>query len=178
MHSDIALRVAHLDGYLSGLAAQDGDIRQYTAGAFVVAGNGSSVTPETLVRDFYAAQTDMQFSSSQKLEHGLADLDHQLRAYVIQSPWGLVGQTNSQQLVDDRRRYLTFRVMDMIDGLAPEAYGLRTVYKLESKGDDTRSQLTFFCIKVDGGFLVLQFNDDSPFIRAQEQNATGGASAP
>jgi hypothetical protein len=176
MSSDIAVGTAHLDGYVSGLAARDGDIREHTAGAFVVAESDPSDTPEKLIHDFYAAQTDFQFSGSQRLESGLRELEHQLCSYVIRRPMGLDGQ--GQQFVEDRRKYLAFRIMDMVDTIAPEAHGLRTVYKLESKGRATRSDVTFFCIKTTTGFLVLQFNDDSPFIRAQSRSDAGSTPDP
>ena len=70
MNSNLEISVARLDGYLSGVVAVDGDIRQYTAEAFVVSGETGSDSPEAMIRDFYAAQTDFQFSSSQKLERG------------------------------------------------------------------------------------------------------------
>jgi hypothetical protein len=165
MNNDLAVYVARLAGYLGGLAAIDGDIRQFTATAFVVSGKNSSDSPETMIADFYAAQANIQFSGSQKLERGLGDLERQLNAYVVRRPWGLGEQM--QRSVDDRRRYLAFRIMDMITDIAPEARNLRSVYKLESKSSGADSDVTFFCVRIESGFLVLQFNDDSPFIRAQ-----------
>jgi hypothetical protein len=166
MNSNLPIDVARLAGYLSGLVAVDGDIRQYTAGAFVVSGKNSSDSPEVMIRDFYAAQTDFQFSSSRELERGLGDLERQLGGYLIRRPWGLVEQTIPQQLVDARGAFLAFRIMDMIADMAPEARNLRGVYKLETSASGSRSQVTFFCVRIDAGFLVLQFNDDSLFIRA------------
>jgi hypothetical protein len=166
MNSNLAIAVARLSGYLKGVVAVDGDIRQYTAGAYVVSGKSSSDSPEDMIRDYYAGQTDFQFSSSQKLERGLGDLERQLGGYLIRRPWGLVEQTIPQQLVDDRRKFLAFRIMDMIDDMAPEARDLHSVYKLETSASGSRSEVTFFCVRIDAAFLVLQFNDDTPFIRA------------
>ena len=166
MNNDLAVHVARLAGYLSGLAALDGDIRQYTASAFVVSGKDSSESPEAMIHHFYAAQTDIHFSSSQNLAGGLGDLERELRDYVIRRPWGLPEQAIAPHLIDSRRHFLAFRIMDMIAVIAPEARNLRSVYKLESKGSGTDSELTFFCIRTDAGLLVLQFNDDSPFMRA------------
>ena len=167
MSDDLAARVERLAGYLSGLAAEDGDIRQYTASAFVVSGKNGSDSPEAIVHGFYAAQTDFVFSSSQKLEQGLGDLERQIGEYLIRKPWGLAEQMIAQEVVDNRRRFLAFRIMDMIDDIAPEAFKLRSVYKLESMHPGPVSQVTFFCVRIDSGFLVLQFNDDTPFIHAQ-----------
>jgi hypothetical protein len=167
MNTELALSLARLDGYLRGVVTVDGDIRQYTAEAFVVAGKDSTDhSPEAMIRDFYAAQTDVQFSSSQKLEHGLGDLERQLGSYLTRRPWGLSEQTIAQDLLNDRRRFLAFRIMDMIAEMAPEARNLRGVYKLDTNGSDSRSQVTFFCIRIEAGFLVLQFNDHSLRIRA------------
>jgi hypothetical protein len=165
MSADILVTTAHLDGYLSGLAALDGDIRQYTAGAFFVSESNPTETPEKSVHEFYSAQTDLQFSGSQKLKSGLRELEQQLGGYVIRKHRELVDE--GQQFVEDRQKYLAFRIMEMVSDIAPEASGLRTVYKLESKGRDARSDVTFFCIRINSGFLVLQFNDDLPFILAQ-----------
>lgn len=162
---DLAVEVAKLSGYLSGLAAEDGEIREYTAAAYVVSGSSGAESPEDLIREFYAAQTDMKFTGSQKLEGGLGDLERQLGSYVIRRPWGVPDQTIAQNLVDDRRRFLAFRIMDMIDAIAPEAYRLRCVYKLESMHPGPVSRVTFLCVRIDVGFLVLQFNDDTERIR-------------
>lgn len=161
MDSSLASTVGRLHGYLSGVVAVDGEIRQYTAEAFVVSGENSSDSPETMIRDFYAAQTDIQFSGSQKLERGLGDLERQLGGYLIRRPWGLVDQAITQQLVEARRAFLAFRIMDMIAGIAPEARNLSSVYKLEAGASGSPSQVTFFCVRIDAGFLVLQFNDRS-----------------
>jgi hypothetical protein len=166
MNSNLAIDVARLAGYLSGVVAVDGGIREYTAGAFVVSGKNSSDSPEIMIANFYSAQTVFQFSSSQELERGLGDLERQLGDYLIRRPSGLIEQTIAEQLVDARRAFLAFRIMDMISDMAPEARNLRSVHKLETGASDSRSQVTFFCVRIDVGFLVLQFNDDSQFIRA------------
>jgi hypothetical protein len=166
MDSSLANAIARLHGYLSGVVAMDGEIRQYTAEAFVVSGKNNSDSPEAMICDFYAAQTDIQFSSSQKLERGLGDLERQLGSYLIRRPWGLVDQPIPQQSVDARRAFLAFRIMNMIADMAPEARNLHSVYKLETSGSDSSSQVTFFCVRIDVGFIVLQFNDRSLFLRA------------
>ncbi len=166
MNSTLEIAVACLDGYLSGVVAVDGEIRQYTAEAFVVSGKSSTDSPEAMVHDFYAAQTDIRFSNSQKLERGLGELESQLGSYLIRRPWGLVEHAIAQQMVDDRRAFLAFRIMDMISDIAPEARSLSGVYKLETSASGSRSQVTFFCVRINAGFLVMQFNDGSLRIRA------------
>jgi hypothetical protein len=166
MNSNLAIDVARLAGYLSGVVSVDGDIRHYTAGAFVVSDGNSTDSPEAMICDFYAEQTAFQFSSSHELDGGIADLERQLGGYLIRRPWGLVEQTIPQQSVDARRAFLAFRIMDMISDMAPEARSLRSVYKLETSASGSDSRVTFFCVRIDTGFLVLQFNDDSPFVRA------------
>ncbi len=52
MTDDLAVKVARLDGYLSGLAAADGDIRQYTASAVIVSGKDSGGSPDAMVHAF------------------------------------------------------------------------------------------------------------------------------
>ena len=161
MDSSLANAITRLHGYLSGVVAMDGEIRQYTAEAFVVSGENNSDSPETMICDFYAAQTDIQFSGSQKLERGLGDLERQLGSYLIRRPWGLVDQAITQQLVEARRAFLAFRIMDIIADIAPEARNLSSVYKLEAGAPGSSSLVTFFCVRIDAGFLVLQFNDRS-----------------
>jgi hypothetical protein len=165
MNSTFATAVAHLGGYLSGVVAVDGGIRQYTAGAFVVPDTISTDSPSDVIRNFYSAQTDFQFSSSVKLERGLGDLERQLGDYLIRNPWGMIEQVLPQKLIDSRRAFLAFRVMDMISEMAPEARKLHNVHKLVSASESS-SHVTFFCVGIDAGLLVLQFNDDSLFIRA------------
>jgi hypothetical protein len=166
MNSNLEIVVARLAGYLSGVVAVDGDIRHYTAGAFVVSDERSADSPEAMIRDFYAEQTTFEFASSQKLEHGLGDLERQLGGYLIRRPWGSIEQSIPKKAIDDRRAFLAFRIMDMISDMAPEARNLRCVYKLETSASESDSRVTFFCVRIAAGFLVLQFNDDSPFVRA------------
>jgi hypothetical protein len=166
MNDDLIVHVARLAGYLSGLAADNGNIRQYTASAFLVSGQGGSNSPEVMIHKRYAAQTDFRFSSSQKLDRGLTDLDSQLYGFVIQRPFGVPENTIAPEVIADRRRFVVFRIMDMIGDIAPEAYKLREVYKLESIHPGPVSQVTFFCVRINSGFLVLQFNDDTLFIKA------------
>src|SRR3569833_2001431 len=147
MNSNLTIAVARLSGYLSGVVAVDGDIRHYNAGAFVVSDNNSSISPETMIRDFYAEQSDFQFSNSQKLDRGLGDLERQLGGYLIRRPWGLAEQTISQQLVDSRQAFLAFRIMDMISDMAPEARNLGGVHKLETSASGSDSRVTFFCVR-------------------------------
>lgn len=169
MSSKLAISVAHLGGYLSGVVAVDGEIRQYTAGAFLIADVDSTDSPASTVRKFYAAQTDFQFSSVQKLERGLNDLEQQLGSYLIQKPWGLIDHIIPQTLVEARRAFLAFRIMDMISDIAPEARDSNSVHKLVTSASSATSEVTFFCVGIDGGLLVLQFNDDSLFIRASSK---------
>jgi hypothetical protein len=169
MNDDLIAHVARLAGYLSGLAAEDGNIRQYTASAFLVSGHDSSDSPEVMIHDHYAAQTDFRFSSSQRLERGLADLDSQLYGCVVRRPLGVPEHTIAHELIADRRRFVVFRIMDMIGDIAPEAYKLAEVHKLESIHPGPVSQVTFFCVRINSGFLVLQFNDDTPFINADSK---------
>jgi len=165
MSSNLELAVARLAGYLSGVVAMDGGIRFYSASAFVVSNENSVDSPETMIREFYAKQTTLQFASSQKLGRGLGDLERQLGGYLIRGPWGLVEQAIPHQLVDARRGFLAFRIMDMISDMAPEARGFHSVYKLETRASGSDSEVTFFGVRIHDGFLILQFNDDSLFIR-------------
>lgn len=166
MNNELALSISGLDGYVRGVVAVDGEIRQYTADVFLVSGTGhADNSPENAIRNFYVAQTDIQFLSSQRLEHGLRDLERLLGHYLIRRPWGLAEETIAPHSLDDRRRFLAFRIMDMIGEMAHEARNLSEVYKLETGGSDTRPQSTFFCIRINAGLLVLQFNDDSLRIR-------------
>jgi hypothetical protein len=166
MSTSLAVAVAHLSGYLNGVVAVDGDIRHYTAGAFVIPDENGISSPEASIRDSYGEQTTFEFASSQKLERGLSDLELELGGYLMRRPCGSIEPAIPQQVVDARRAFVAFRIMDMISGIAPEARDLRSVYKLETSSSGSDSRVTFFCVRVAMGFLVLQFNDDSPFVRA------------
>jgi hypothetical protein len=70
-----------------------------------------------------------------------------------------IGRVLRRVSVEDPSIFPAFRIMDMITDMAPETGNLRSVYKVEATASGSSSQMTFFSVGIDVGFIVLQFND-------------------
>jgi hypothetical protein len=164
INEELTTAISRLDGYLSGVLAIEGLIRQYSAFAFILQPKQDGDSLESMIRDFFAPHATLQLSNLVKLG-GLGDLEHIIRPHLIRRPLALGEGALDQQAILDRQKFLAFRVLDLIASISPEAGPSPNVYKIEGQAPESRSQSTFFCMQLSKGFLVLQFNDDSLALR-------------
>lgn len=156
---NLECEIARLDGYLSGLAALNGEIRDYTSFCYQVQVAGG-VSIERALQLYYHRQPDLRFSSIRRLDRGMRDLETQLGVYLVRSP-----PESSQSELDNLRRFLAFRVLDKLSDIVGD---LRQpeVLELTAPGDASSSDCVFFCVCTDDFAVVLQFNDDRKFVVA------------
>jgi len=161
MNFDLQTLVAQLDGFLSGLASIDGRIRQFTAHAFPL--QGGEIGPQQQISEFYKGQANFEFHNGIKFDHGLKQVETEIQTFLLRDPFGSKIAINSE-VVLERKRFLAFRILDLIDQISPETHDLNSVWKFEGKAHNSESICTFFCFKTNAGYLVLQFNDDSAWV--------------
>ncbi|UJB18448.1 MULTISPECIES: hypothetical protein [Lysobacter] len=151
--------VARLDGFLYGIASMNGGIRSYSAYAYIIKPKEGASFEQSL-KDFYVWNPDMAFSDAQHLSDGLRDLEIGIGALLVRD----VSYPIDNKLVD-LRAYLSFRVMDMIS-LIRDGAPVVDVVKLTSARKPSASECVYFCIKTEDFLIVLQFNNDAPYIKS------------
>jgi hypothetical protein len=161
MDSELLANTGRLDGFLNGISEVDGSIRQYSAFAFAVTAKADTDLPGPLISDFYARQTSMRVESSERLLGGMGELERSIRPYLLRDPFGIAKSGSTAQLVEDRQKYLSFRVLDHIERISAEARTINSVYKVHGNAIGSKSRCVFFCIRIRNGFLILQFNDNT-----------------
>jgi hypothetical protein len=160
MREDIDANVARLDGYLNGIASLSGRIRGYSAYAYLLHRGVGNPPVERLLTDFFSPRVTFVFDSIEALAGGMRDLEQEIQRYLVRSVLGVSDNFFEDGVLADRRKYLSFVVMDLIDPIV-HAHGKATeVIRLVEKGEGTDTQSVFFCVLADEYFLVLQFNDN------------------
>lgn len=149
--------VARLDGFLYGAAAMVGCIRGYSGSAYLIEARDDAGIEQAL-KGFYTWNPTLAFDGVERLERGLGSLEFDIRPFIVR-------QTPRTSDVDlsDLRAYLSFRVMDMLS-LILDGRRHFEVFRLNSAPRPAASECVFFCIKADAAWVVLQFNDDIPYL--------------
>lgn len=150
--------VLKLSGFLSGIAALDGNIRDYSAYSFSVSlKEGDSV--DGAIRSHFGWLPGLSFSEIKMLEGGLRDLEIDLREYLLRDY-----SCKSQDEIFELRRYLSFRIMDEIIASIGEKKVVQ-VAKLTATSCPGESESVFFSVLIGDSLIVVQFNNDIPFKR-------------
>lgn len=155
MNKEICMRVSFLDGYLGGITSLSGGIRQYLACAFITEHKDRDVVAG--VADFYAPNFQLQYSTAELLVGGLKELEKAIQFYLIQNLLGEHAQFESKK-VEERKQYLAFKVMDLIDDVLDCDHKNSEVFKFT--GYSSNVCYTFFCIVYGDKILNLQFNEN------------------
>ena len=160
MKENIEVSVARLDGLLTGIVSLNGKINDYYAGAFIL---------QSKCRDDLRIELEHYFQSRRKVnisEHrseiSLKDLEQEIQKYIAENIFDAKNVFNSETL-NDRKKYLSFKIMDMIDFIFINfkhiPYAERKIIKLHAVMENFTSDLTFFCIPLmENSNLVLQFS--------------------
>ncbi len=155
MNKEIYMRVSFLDGYLGGVSSLNGGIRQYLACAFITEHKDKDVVAG--VADFYAPDFQLQYSAAELLTEGLKELEEEIQSHLIQNLLGEHARFGSKQ-VEERKRYLAFKVMDLIDDVLGCGHKNSEIFKFTGYSNDVC--YTFFCIVCGDKTLNLQFNEN------------------
>jgi len=160
--------VARLDGYLAGLAASSGCIRNYCANALLIEPVEPGIAFEQAITGLYPRRTGFVLGKGQRLPRGLASLESDIQPYLVR---GL--PSASSAAVTDLRRYLSFRVPDLLWYVLEVQLGVAQwlateVWRLESEARPDSPDCAYFCIRLEGMVLVLEFRDDLKWLDATD----------
>lgn len=179
---EVHKEVARLDGYLAGIAVSTGCFRRYSAGAFLIEPVEPDACIGQAIKDFKTWCPELAFGQRQRqrLPRGLGSLEFDIQPFLVREVPGI-----SAVDLDTLRRYLSFKVMDGLDdALRPRGQDLIgpwkavEVWRLDSDTSPDWSDCTYFCIRVDGGLVVLQFNDDLKWRQAVESGRIDPSALP
>ena len=93
-----------------------------------------------------------------RLPGGMADLDVELHEYLVVDVIGSIGGPSDKTVID-RKKYLSFRIMDMFNMICLRLGPRLDVFKLVSKYNWTyKTQSVFFGLQFESVLIVLQFN--------------------
>lgn len=165
MKDEKIVEVARLDGYLSGMAVLNGKINDYFAGAFLL-DFIESETLESALKAHFSENCNIYFSS-EKIDISFRQLEVEIQDFIATNVLDSSNKFIDSKLLFDRKKYIAFKVMDLIGFIFSENKGdfslTRNEYvqKIKAELEDTTSNLTFYCIAYGAGALVLQFSKPS-----------------
>lgn len=158
MNQLLETEVARLDGYIHGITELSGNIREHLGAAYLIWREDQQKSVADLLIAHYACQTQFDFLCVVKLPGGLADLEMELCNHLAVDILGFIGSP-SDEAVLNRKKYLSFRVMDMLRIIIDQLGSCTAVFKLIDRYDLTyKTQCVFFGLLFDSALLVLQFN--------------------
>lgn len=149
--------ISRLDGFLSGISAFSGDPRDYTSFSYFIDYKKEASSIEQVIKEFYSWQPDLEFSAPEPLAGGLRELEIAIRPFLVRDG----PHVNAGKLID-LRRYLSFKVMEQISS-ALDTDSAIEVIKLSSAPKPLSSDVIYFCIRMEGCLIILQFNNNIEF---------------
>ncbi len=156
--SDTKFCVRTLDGYLSGVVAVSGEIREFSANVKLLEVGGSRDSIKVALEGLFTSE--IKFLEFENLPGGLTDLELKIQPYLLHNAIGINNPKYLKALID-RRKYLSFRVMDLIDEVLNGNLETK-VYKMTATFEASESTSIFFCISFGNQTLVLQFLSNNP----------------
>lgn len=153
--------IARLDGYIFGLSSLNGSTRHFSSRAYIVECRDGTVVNG--IKDYFEWNPGLSFSNVQQLERGLKDLELEIRPFLARDLIDL-----SPAKLEELRHYLSFRVMDFVSDILG---GQRNypVLKLTAESEPSSSECVFFSIEVGARAIILQFNDDRPYLASLKE---------
>ena len=157
---DRMIAVSRLDGCLYGLSTICGGISDYSAGAMLLDSVDDQGSIHSAIVDYFPAEANFGEFSFSCCEKGLGDLERDIQRYLLNNILGENVFDNTDRLID-RRKYISFRIMDMIDLVIGDCQNPK-VFKINAKINNSDSRCVFFAIVLNGRILVLQFLHNQP----------------
>ena len=145
--------VGRISGFLYGISALNGAIREYEGCAYLIELDKRNPDIGKEINMHYEGQYKFRFSSVQKLKGGLGELEERVVKYLL--PDIDIGTEEYRAKLGG---YLAFRLIDMIDvGDIFDQFPLQaTVTELQDH--NASNEYTFFGIAANQLLLVFQFN--------------------
>ncbi len=161
MTKEMEINLARLDGYLTGIVALNGQINDYYAGAFFL-NDVDEETIESALTTYFAPNCQINFLNK-RTEISLRKLESEIQGFIADNLLGENAYAIDATILSDRKKYIAFKIMDMIDFVISENESASKprvhehVHKIEAGFEDSSSNFTFFCISFCNQVLVLQF---------------------
>ncbi|QNM95497.1 hypothetical protein [Chitinimonas koreensis] len=153
----LEIEVARLDGYIHGITELSGKIREHLGAAYLISRDDKNKNVTDLLIEHYAQQTQLEFSSVNELPGGLGELEAELCDYLAVDVLGIAAGLSDEAILD-RKKYLSFRVMDMLRIIRDHLGSCAGILKLERYNITYKTQCVYFGLLFDSALLVLQFN--------------------
>jgi hypothetical protein len=145
---------SRLNGFLYGLSAFSGNMRQYEGSAYLLERGDQNQSAAELINEYFEGQYEFQFDPPEILKGGKGELERCIGAFAIRD-----SKCVKEDYISDLQNYLSFRAMDMIEDIFWDDYASLKVIKLQLKSDSPSRDCVFFCVLSSSLLLVIQFNE-------------------
>jgi len=155
-----AARVASLGGFLNGISYLNQDRRSDFAEAFVVETSDDRQIPEYIQTSF-SHLTGMTVILDGSFQETMGQLEQDIKSLLLVNPF-----VGDEQVAQDMRSYLSFKIMDRLDDiindwerLDDDSVLLRyaSPKRFIGKHDDIRGQMIFYLLRSGEVTFALYF---------------------
>lgn len=144
---------SYINGFLYGVSVFSGKLREYENSVFCMEPQDKNLSVGELINMEYSGQYKFSFAITEVLQGGVRELDKRVGCFLLQDP-----QCVKKGSAPNLQKYLSFRLMDMIDDFFEEDLSRLKVTYLRDELSTTLGDSSFFCVSSDSYLLVLQFN--------------------
>lgn len=161
MSKEIEIQLAWLDGYLTGVVSLNGQINDYYAGAFLLNVNEEE-TLESALAAYFAPNCQIHFTNK-RAEISWGQLESEIQGFIADNILSIKTEFFESTILSNRKKYISFKVMDMIDIIisgnkcSSEPYVKEQIYRIEAKFEHRTSNSILYCIFFGAKVLALQF---------------------
>jgi hypothetical protein len=160
--------VARLSGFLWAVSSFSGELREFESFSFSIPIKDKCTSVALQVNTYYSGQHEFSFEETDGASYGLRQLEERIQNYLIRDK-----NCVSPERVDNLRRYLAFRIMDMVDETFAGDIGSLRVVELHENKRQSSDYAVFFGVLSDHLLLVLQFNHYDRPIGSQPGQSPG-----
>lgn len=107
------LRASVLEGYLTCLSGIDGDIGEFHSSAFLLERFSEDASVDLV--NFLKPHASLSIKKVEKISGWGKYLETEIRSMILRKPLG--SGHNKEDILNDRKRYVSFRIMDMIGSI-------------------------------------------------------------
>ncbi len=150
---DVQSNIARLDGYLYGLSSTCGAIGQYLSGAIFLNSKDTEEDIGSAIIDHFPTEAGYRNIDVNRIDAGLAGLEMEIQSYLLVDT---LNEEACDKALSDRRKYISFKIMDMIDMIICDARE-PSVYRISADVCTLGSSCEFFAVFFNEGILLIQF---------------------
>jgi len=137
---DIINKVEFLNGYLNALSSVDGKIGQFFSRVDFFCS-----TEEELFEDIkkkFGSQVSFKFTNKERIDKNpMKIFELALRSFILS---GTNEDIVESKVLSDKRRYISFKIMDMIDFLNLDGFPFLVIIDVDSDAIDSKFYALFF----------------------------------